>query len=113
MVNLHALTLLRNDPGVAAEMLAEAQNGDVHAQYAMGLIYAEGRGVSQDEARAFFWLGRAIEQGDEDARLLQQRVAAVMTAEQFDEAESLRKRYQDGKSSPFNEAIGIEGGKVH
>ena len=50
MANLSVLRLLRNDPDAAAEMLVTAERGDVDAQYAMGLIYAEGRGVTQDEA---------------------------------------------------------------
>ena len=88
MANLADLVLLRNDPAVAAEFLQAAINGDVDAQYGMGLIYAEGRGVEQDEARALYWLTRAIEQGDRDAVLLRQVVAVNMTAEQLAEAES-------------------------
>ena len=82
MANLADLVLLRNDPAVAAEFLRAAINGDVDAQYGMGLIYAEGRGVEQDEARAFYWLTRAIGQGDKDAALLRQIVAGRMTPEQ-------------------------------
>ena len=88
MANLADLVLLRNDPAVAAEFLQAAINGDVDAQYGMGLIYAEGRGVEQDGARALYWLTRAIEQGDKDAALLRQIVAVNMTAEQLAEAES-------------------------
>ena len=86
MVNLAALTLLRNDPAVAKEFLQAALQGDVDGQYGMGLIYAEGRGVEQDEARSFYWLTRAIKQGDRGAELLRNVVAAGMTAEQFDQA---------------------------
>ena len=88
MANLADLVLLRNDPAVAAEFLQAAINGDVDAQYGMGLIYAEGRGVEQDEVRALYWLTQAIEQGDKDAVLLRQVVAVNMTAEQLAEAES-------------------------
>jgi len=86
MVNLAALTLLRNDPAVADEFLQAATQGDVDAQYGMGLIYAEGRGVEQDEARSFYWLTRAVEQGDNGAAVLRKVVATGMTAEQFDRA---------------------------
>ena len=88
MVNLADLVLLRNDPDVAAEFLQAAINGDVDAQYGMGLICAEGRGVEQDEARALYWLTRAVEQGDKDAAVLRQIVAVNMTPEQLAEAES-------------------------
>ena len=47
MVNLAALTLLRNDPAVAEEFLQAALQGDVDAQYGLGLVYAEGRGLSR------------------------------------------------------------------
>lgn len=86
MVNPAALILLRNDPAVAEEFLQAAIQGDVDAQYGMGLIYAEGRGVEQDEARSFYWLTRAIKQGDNGADLLRKAVAASMTAAQFDQA---------------------------
>lgn len=89
MVNLAALTLLRNDPAVAEEFLQAAIQGDVDAQSGMGLIYAEGRGVEQDEARSFYWLTRAIKQGDNGADLLRKAVAASMTAAQFDQVELL------------------------
>ena len=54
MVNLSVLSLLRNDPEVAAEMLAAAEKGDVDAQYGMGLIYAEGRGVVSDLVSSYY-----------------------------------------------------------
>ena len=89
MVNLASLTLLRNDPAVADEFLQAARQGDVDAQYGMGLIYAEGRGVEQDKARSFYWLTRAIEQGDHGADVLRKVVATDMTAEQLARAELL------------------------
>ena len=93
MANLADLVLLRNDSAVAEEFLLAAIQGDVDAQYGMGLIYAEGRGVKQDAARAFYWLTRAIGQGDQGAAVLRQVVAANMTSEQFAEAESLLKAH--------------------
>jgi TPR repeat protein len=94
MANLSDLTLLRNDPQVAEEFLQAAIQGDVDAQYGMGLIYAEGRGIEQDEAKSFYWLSRAMEQGDEDAALLRRIVATSMTPEQFAQAELLMDEYR-------------------
>ena len=82
MANLAALTLLQNDPEVAEEFLQAATQGDVDAQYGMGLIYAEGRGVDQDKVKSFYWLTCAIEQGDSAAAVLRKVVAAGMSAEQ-------------------------------
>ena len=94
MVNISDLTLLRNDPGVAANFIREAHEGDIDAQYGLGLIYAEGRGVPQDDATAFFWLSRAVEQGDRDAETLRNHVAAGMTSDQFDRADLMMKQYR-------------------
>ena len=105
MADLSVLRLLRNDPEAAAEMLAAAEQGDVDAQYAMGLIYAEGRGVAQDEVRAHYWLSRAIEQGDADAQTLLQIVAFNMTDAQFEQAGQLLDAYHAG-DGPVERAPG-------
>jgi uncharacterized protein len=89
MVDMSVLSLLRNDPDVAAEMLAAAQNGDVDAQYGMGLIYAEGRGVAPDLVNSYYWLSRAIAQGDRGARTLLPVVAISMSQEQVEQARQL------------------------
>lgn len=107
MADLRSLILLRNDPDAAAELLQAAEQGDVDAQYGMGMVYADGRGMPVDEVRAFFWLTRAIEQGDRDAETLRRIVAMRMTDEQFDAAEKLLKEKKTlarvGASSPDDE----------
>ena len=67
MADLSGLNLLRNDPEVAARLIAAAEEGDMDAQYAAGLVYAEGRGVEPDLVQSYFWLTRAMEQGDVEA----------------------------------------------
>ncbi|MDJ0739424.1 MAG: sel1 repeat family protein [Gammaproteobacteria bacterium] len=89
MADLTGLNLLRNDPEAAARLIAEAEQGDVDAQYAAGLIYAEGRGVDVDLVQAYFWLTRALDQGDSDAEILRQTVAAQMPDAEFDAARRL------------------------
>ena len=49
---LKDLILLRNDPSKLPPIQARAEAGEMDAQYAMGLIYAEGRGVQVDLAQA-------------------------------------------------------------
>ena len=93
MVNLSVLSLLRNDPKVAAEMLAAAEKGDVDAQYGMGLIYAEGRGVVPDLVSSYYWLCRAIAQGDAGAKTLLRVVAIPMSQQQVEEARQLLDEY--------------------
>ena len=46
-----------------------AEQGNANAQYRLGLIYANGRGMPQDNAEAVKWYGMAAEQGDAEAQL--------------------------------------------
>ncbi|MFY9853889.1 MAG: tetratricopeptide repeat protein [Terracidiphilus sp.] len=46
----------------------EAARGDAAAQCGLGLIYAEGQGVPQDDTKATFWVRKAAEQGDANAQ---------------------------------------------
>ncbi len=89
MTNLRSLSLLCNDPEDAARLLAAAESGDLDAQYGIGLCYAEGRGVTQDETKSFVWLTLAHEQGDNDALMLRNIVAASMSDEQFEQVDAL------------------------
>ena len=41
-----------------------AQAGDREAQYRLGVMYAEGKGVAQNDAEAALWFERAAEQGE-------------------------------------------------
>lgn len=85
---LSELTLLRKDPEIAAQMLEIACRGDIDAQFGMGLIYAEGRGVDIDTVESYAWLELAVRQGDEDARDLQSVVAMELSDEELVNAKS-------------------------
>ena len=82
---LRGLVLLRNDPQLAVRILHEARAGNVDAQYAMGLICAEGRGVPVDLAKAYAWLTAAVLQGDRDAATLRNIVGIQMTDEEYEQ----------------------------
>jgi uncharacterized protein len=45
-----------------------AEQGNAVAQYRLGTLYAEGKGVAQNDATAFMWMQRAAEQGNADAQ---------------------------------------------
>jgi TPR repeat protein len=45
-----------------------AESGDAAAQYLLGSLYAEGKGVEHDDATAFMWYQRAATQGDAAAQ---------------------------------------------
>jgi len=87
---LKDLILLRHDPAKVGLIRAAAERGEVDAQYAMGLIYAEGRGVAIDLAQAHYWLSLAVEQGDRDAERLREVVGCQMTDEEYSAAKRLR-----------------------
>ncbi|MCG6940012.1 MAG: sel1 repeat family protein [Thiohalocapsa sp.] len=82
--------LLRNDPSKVGPVRDAAERGEVDAQYALGLIYAEGRGVTIDLAQAHYWLSLAVEQGDRDAEQLRNVVGSQMTDEEYAAAKRLR-----------------------
>jgi len=84
---LAELALYRNDPELARTIEEYALQGDKNAQYALGLIYAEGRGVQYNPVESYAWLTAAIMQGDEDAMLLRSMVAEVLSTDAIEEAE--------------------------
>jgi uncharacterized protein len=45
-----------------------AENGDAAAQYLLGDLYMEGKGVERNDATAFMWFQRAANQGDARAQ---------------------------------------------
>jgi TPR repeat protein len=45
-----------------------AEKGDARAQYLLGTLYMEGKGVEQNDATAFMWFLRAANQGDATAQ---------------------------------------------
>jgi len=50
------------------ETRADAERGDVVAQYNLGMMYADGRGVAQDDAQALTWFRKAADQGNAGAQ---------------------------------------------
>ena len=50
------------EPLVAVQQAAK--QGDASAQYNLGVMYAQGKGVAQDDKQAVAWHRKAAEQGD-------------------------------------------------
>ena len=82
--------LLRNDPAKVGVVRDAAQRGEVDAQYVLGLIYAEGRGVEIDLGMAHYWLSLAVAQGDRDAELLRNVIGSQMTDAEYALSKRLR-----------------------
>lgn len=87
---LKDFVLLRNDPTKVGAVREAAQRGEVDAQYLLGLIYAEGRGVEVDLAQAHYWLSLAVAQGDRDAEQLRNVVGSRMTDAEYNLSKRLR-----------------------
>jgi len=47
------------------DLLAKAEQGNVDAQYILGVCYQYGDGVGKDEKKAVEWYMKAAEQGDQ------------------------------------------------
>jgi uncharacterized protein len=82
--------LLRNDPSKVGVVRAAAERGEVDAQFTLGLIYAEGRGVEIDLALAHYWLSLAVAQGDRDADQLRNVVGSQMTEAEYEISKRMR-----------------------
>lgn len=89
---LKDLVLLRNDPTTVLKVREAAARGEVDAFYALGLIYAEGRGVPMDRAQAHYWLSLAVKEGDQDAELLRNIVGSQMSDDEYEAAKRLREK---------------------
>jgi len=86
---LKDLVLWRNDPESAKEIQKLAHSGNTDAQYALGLIYAEGRGLKQDEIKSYYWLLHAKQAGYPDAETLLQIVMQSMSLEEINYADNI------------------------
>ena len=64
------------------DCMVKAKQGDAYAQTWIGMMYYDGKGVSQDDYRAFDWFTKAAEQGNVDAQY------------------SLGLMYEDGRGAP-------------
>jgi TPR repeat protein len=89
---LKDLVLLRNDPETVLRVREAAARGEVDAFYALGLIYAEGRGVPIDLAQAHYWLSLAVREGDRDAEQLRNIVGSQMSDDEYEAAKRLREK---------------------
>ena len=76
-----------------------AEQGDASAQFYLGEMYANGKGVIQDNVYAHMWWNIAASSGDKDAVKNRDIVAKRMTPSQIEKAQKLarecvRKKYK-------------------
>ena len=73
-----------------ADIRARAERGDADAQLLLGVLYAEGRGVPQDETAAVYWYRLAADQGLAEAQFNLGGMYAQGRGVSQDEAEAAR-----------------------
>ena len=86
---LQELVLFQHDPKLVDEIALYAYAGDLHAQYALGLVYAEGRGIDEDLVKSFAWLSVAVTEGDSDAQSLRYIVSERMNDAQLAQVDAM------------------------
>ena len=74
-----------NYEAVAKETLPDAEAGVPEAQYLLGMMYVNGKGVSTDFVEAYKWLELAAAQGDADAVKARDLVLKLLKPEQIAE----------------------------
>jgi hypothetical protein len=76
------------DMRVAVTLLMEAaQGGHARAQYAVGSLYASGRGFVKDRIQAYKWINLSMRGEEEHTRAVLATLAKGMTAEEITAAE--------------------------
>ena len=63
-----ALYDAKNYSQAVPKLKAAAEKGHKKAQYRLGLCYDKGKGVTEDDAKAFYWYGKAAAQGHAKAQ---------------------------------------------
>jgi TPR repeat protein len=71
-----------------------AEQGNAEAQLGLGVMYANGRGVPQNEVLAHRWWNLAGAQGHTIARKNMELIANYMTKEQIADAQRMAREWQ-------------------
>ena len=88
-----------------------AEQGDARGQFMLGLMYAEGRGVPQDDVEAYAWLNIAAANANgslqaearDNAVKVRAHVAQRMTREARSRAQQLAREYWEAYVQPFQD----------
>ena len=81
------------------EYKQSADAGNSLAQYMMGRLYAEGRGVVRDKVAAYMWFDLSASNGNSSAIAARDAVAAGLDSDQIDRAQDLAAEWRAGRSA--------------
>ena len=73
------------------ETKAMAEKGDRVAQFNLGVMYYNGKGVLQDYATAYAWANIAQANGEKNAQKMKSAIQTFMTPEQIAEGQKLSR----------------------
>lgn len=76
------------------ELEAPANQGDPRAQFMLGRMFTEGRGVNQDYVRAHMWLNLATTGGVTNARGYLDNLGSQMTGQQTAQAQEMARNWK-------------------
>ncbi len=77
---------------------ALAESGNRSAQFHLGALYFEGRGIDVDFAQSYFWLSVSAYQGDQRAAALLAMVAAKLTRDQISASDDQARQWLEQRS---------------
>ena len=66
----------------------------LEAQFNLGIMYAQGKGVTQDYASAYMWYNLASSAGDAGGTKLRDSIAKKMTPQQIEKAKDMARECQ-------------------
>ena len=72
------------------------------AQYFLGLMYAIGEGVPEDDIQAYAWISLAFAQGVENAKKAKEILTGEMTRAEIAEAQKLSRKYWEAYGPGLN-----------
>lgn len=101
--------LAKNDSEAFKWYKKAADQGYAPAQYNLGILYDEGRGVPQNRAAAYFWLHLAASTGKKDYAARRDRTAQHLTLVQMAQ---LKKRAAEWKAALTSASPEGEGASV-
>ena len=81
------------------EYKVSADAGNTLAQYMMGRLYAEGRGVVQDKIAAYMWFDLAASNGNSRAIAARDSIGAELDSAEIDRAQDLAAEWRANRST--------------
>lgn len=86
----------RNQYAEAAQRWREAaMQGNVGCQTALGALYLDGKGVTQDFAEAYVWICLSAASGSNETTKLRDRVAKKLSQQTLEQAQARARKLQE------------------